>query len=55
MVGKQVSGYAGSNHWLHRAYQRGFQAALNGEENCPHVGREKEWWEAGWSEGILHV
>lgn len=48
------SSYADSKHWLHQAYERGFQAALAGEEDCPHVGLEKDWWEAGWSEGITY-
>lgn len=50
---RMKSGYANSKHWLHRAYERGFQAALNNDDHCPHVGLEKEWWEAGWSEACL--
>ena len=40
-------------HWLHAAYDRGRQDAIDGEDHCPYVGLEKDWWEYGWQQGAL--
>lgn len=39
-------------HYLHRAYRLGFEAVQRGDDHCPFVGKERDWWWAGWGDGI---
>lgn len=48
--------YSGSSHYLHRKYVEGFFAGRRREDwttaTCPFAGKEKDWFEAGWTDGL---
>lgn len=46
---------ARSKHYLHACYHAGYDAAIEQDEQCPHVPgtKENDWWWAGWSDGSM--